>query len=62
MVVGIDVGLESFATLSNGEKIYNPRLFRSEEKALAKSQRRLSKYEKGTPERRKALKVVQRIH
>jgi len=29
-VVGIDVGLESFATLSNGEKIDNPRFFRSE--------------------------------
>lgn len=62
LVVGIDVGLESFATLSNGEKIDNPRFFRSEEKALAKAQRRLSKYEKGTPERRKALKVVPRIH
>ena len=24
-VIGIDVGLESFATLSNGEKIENPR-------------------------------------
>ncbi|MDD5049444.1 MAG: transposase [Methanoregulaceae archaeon] len=61
-MAGIDVGLESFATLSNGEKINNPRFFRSEEKALAKAHRRLSKCEKGTPERRKALKVVQRIH
>jgi len=60
--VGIDVGLESFATLSNGEKIDHPRFFRSEEKALAKAQRRLSKCEKGTPDRMKALKVVQRIH
>ena len=61
-MAGIDVGLESFATLSNGEKIDNLRFFRSEEKALAKAHRRLSKCEKGTPERRKALKVVQRIH
>ncbi|NYT01772.1 MAG: IS200/IS605 family element transposase accessory protein TnpB, partial [Methanosarcinales archaeon] len=61
-MVGIDVGLESFATLSNGEKIDNPRFFRSEEKALAKAQRRLSRCEKGTPERKKALKVVQRVH
>jgi putative transposase len=61
-MVGIDVGLESFATLSNGEKIDNPRFFRSEEKALAKAQRRLSKCDKGTPERRRALKVVQRVH
>ena len=62
LMVGIDVGLESFATLSNGEKIDNPRFFRSEEKALAKANRRLSKYEKGTFERRKALKVIQRTH
>ncbi|AET65230.1 RNA-guided endonuclease InsQ/TnpB family protein [Methanothrix harundinacea] len=62
LMAGIDVGLESFATLSNGEKIDNPRFFRSEEKALAKAQRRLSKYEKGTPERWKALKVVQQTH
>jgi len=34
--VGVDVGLESFATLSTGEKIANPRFFREEEKALAK--------------------------
>jgi putative transposase len=27
-LVGVDVGLESFATLSNGEKIANPRFFR----------------------------------
>ncbi len=62
LMVGIDVGLERFASLSNGEKIDNPRFFRSEEKALAKAQRRLSKCEKGTPQRGKALKVVQRIH
>lgn len=61
-VVGIDVGLESFATLSNGEKIANPRFFRAEEKSLAKAQKHLSSASKGTPERRKALKVVERVH
>ncbi|QYZ78565.1 transposase [Methanofollis formosanus] len=61
-VVGIDVGLESFATLSNGEKIKNPRFFRTDEKALAKAQRKLSKAEKGTPERKKARKIVAHIH
>jgi putative transposase len=62
MAVGIDMGLESFATLSTGEKIPNPRFFKTDEKALAKAQRKLSKLEKGTPERRKAKKVVARIH
>jgi len=61
-VVGIDVGLESFATLSNGEKIENPRFFRTDEKALAKTQRKLSKAEKGTPERKKARKIVAHVH
>jgi len=61
-VVGIDVGLESFATLSNGEKIENPRFFRTDEKALAKAQRKLSKLEKGTPERKKARKIVAHVH
>ncbi|MCE5337677.1 MAG: transposase [Methanomicrobiaceae archaeon] len=60
--VGIDVGLESFATLSNGEKIENPRFFRTDEKALAKAQRRLSKAEKGTSERKKARKIVAHVH
>lgn len=61
-VVGIDVGLHSFATLSNGKQIENPRFFRQEENALAKTQRKLSKTEKGTPERKKRRKVVARVH
>ena len=60
--VGIDVGLESFATFSNGSKIVNPRFFRRDEKELAKAQRKLSKAEKGTPERAKRRKAVQHIH
>lgn len=60
--VGIDVGLHSFATLSTGEQIENPKFFRREEKALAKAQRKLFKAEKGTPERKKRRKVVARIH
>ncbi len=38
--VGIDVGLRTFATLSTGDEIENPCFFRTEEKALAKAQRR----------------------
>ena len=54
--------MESFATLSNGENIANPRFFREEEQELARVQRKLSKASKGTPERKKALKVVERVH
>ena len=60
--VGIDVGLNSFATLSGGEQVANPRFYRKDEKALAKAQRRLSKFEKGSKERHHARKVVSRIH
>jgi putative transposase len=37
--VGIDVGLTTFATRSDGEAIANPRFFRREERALARAQR-----------------------
>jgi len=60
--VGIDVGLTTFATLSTGTEIANPRFFRYEERALAKAQRRLSKEEQGTPERAKRRKIVARVH
>lgn len=60
--VGVDVGLESFATFSDGSKISNPRFFREDEKDLAKVQRKLSKAEKGTPERKKRRKAVAKVH
>ncbi len=60
--IGIDVGLEHFATLSNGQEIANPRFFKRGEKALAKAQKKLAKFAKGTQERRKQGKVVAKIH
>jgi putative transposase len=60
--VGIDVGLKTFATLSNGEEMSNPTFFRKEGKALAKVQRKHSKLAKGSPERKKHTKAVARTH
>jgi len=60
--IGIDMGLESFATLSNGEHIRNPRFFKHEEKALTKAQRKLSKQKKASKARAKARKIVARIY
>ena len=60
--IGIDVGLTSFATLSTGEKIANPRFFRMDEQVLAKAQRRLAKAQKGTPTRAKYRRAVAHIH
>jgi len=61
-VVGIDVGLSHFATLSTGEHIPNPRPFRKNEKSLAKAQRRLSECARGTHEYRKHSRVIHHIH
>ncbi len=60
--IGIDMGLTSFATLSNGDKVANPRFFRTEEKELARVQRKLSKLDKNSPERMKAIRIVRRVH
>jgi putative transposase len=60
--VGLDVGLESFATLSDGSAIANPRFLRTDEKALRKASRRLAREGKGTPACRKRRKVVARVH
>lgn len=60
--IGIDMGLESFATFSNGTKIENPRFFKQEEQKLAKIQRKFSKQEKGTPKRTKLRKSIAHVY
>jgi len=61
-VVGIDLGLDKFMTFSNGEAVDNPRFFRSEEQLLAKKQSQRDKLPKGSAERKKITRVIQRIH
>jgi len=62
--VGIDVGIEKFAAFSTGEFIANPRFFRTDEKELAKAQRKFDKVKNKhrSKKRRKAKKVVTRIN
>lgn len=60
--IGIDLGLTHFAVLSSGEKIAAPNVFRKNEKALEKWQRRLAKKQKGSKNRAKARLKVARIH
>ena len=57
---GIDLGLESFLTLANGEQIANPRHYRKAEKALAKAQRRKNRRKRGSQRRRKAIKLLRK--
>lgn len=60
--VGIDVGICTFAVLSDGIEIDNPRFLKVSEKKLAIAQRRLSKQPKGSKERHKKRKIVAKIH
>ena len=60
--IGLDVGLESFYTDSNGHKEPNPRFFRKGEKELKRCQRCLSKKEKGSSNRRKARQRLAKKH
>ncbi len=60
--VGIDVGLESFATLSNGETIANPRLLRRAERQLKAAQRRVSRRKRGSERRKKARVLLAKAH
>lgn len=60
--IGVDVGIKTFAALSDGTFIENPKFFRSEEVALSKAQRKLAKQKRGSKERKKAHKVVARVH
>ena len=59
--VGLDLGLNSFAVLSTGEKVSAPNTFRKNEKKLAKLQRRLAKKQKGSKNRTKARLKVARL-
>ena len=59
---GIDLGLESFATLADGSQIANPRHYRTAERALQRAQRRVSRRTKGSHRRRKAVRLLARAH
>ncbi len=59
--IGIDVGIVSFATLSDGTKIEKPKHIVQSEKKLSKAQRKLSRKKKGSSNRRKQRVKVARI-
>jgi putative transposase len=46
--IGVDVGLKSLLTLTNGDTIDNPHWFRNSEKKVAKEQRRKDRKQKGS--------------
>lgn len=60
--VGIDVGLSSLITTSEGEKKDHPRFYRNAQRALRVAQRRVARRKKGGSNRRVAVGQLQRQH
>ena len=60
--VGVDLGIKTLATLSDGTIIPNPRALNTRLKALRKAQQALSRKTKGSARRRKAQERVARLH
>lgn len=60
--LGIDLGISSFATFSNGEKVENPRFLSKKLKKLRKLSKSHSKKKKGSKNREKSRKKLAVLH
>lgn len=61
-MVGLDLGLTHLWTDSHGETKSNPRNLSQAEKAIKREQRRVSRKQKGSQNRKKAIKKLARKH
>ncbi|MFZ3166002.1 MAG: transposase [Candidatus Methanoperedens sp.] len=59
---GIDVGLSSLITLSNGQQVKPPKFLRESEKKLTQEQKRLSRKKLRSKNRNKQKIIVSKIH
>jgi putative transposase len=60
--VGIDLGVASFLTASDGRRVPNPRHLAASAERLTAAQRDLARKERGSTRRRKAVAKVARLH
>lgn len=60
--VGLDMGISSFATLSDGTQIDNFKYYETTQKKLRVAQRSVSRKKKGSNRRRKAVLKLRKIH
>jgi len=60
--VGIDLGITHFAALSNGTFIQSPRHYRKVEKKLKKLQEALSRKQRGSHRRKRAVQAIAKAH
>ena len=64
-ILGIDLGIKSFAIVNDGKKTSkyaNPRKIKKHEKNLARKQKKLSRKQLGSKSRQKAKKLVAKVH
>lgn len=61
-MVGIDLGLKTFAVLSSGESIQRQRWMKHDAKDIARLQRKKERFPKGSAERRKVVKALNRAY
>jgi putative transposase len=61
-VVGLDMGVTHFATLSDGTTIENPRHFRHSQNRLATRQQQLARCKRGSHRRSRVKKLVAKTH
>jgi putative transposase len=59
---GIDFGVEAFATLSDGTRIFHSGWYRKAERRLKHLQRTISRRKKGSDRRKKAVKLLAKTH
>ena len=59
---GVDLGVTSFAVISDGQRIANPRHLQRRARSLARYQRRLARCQRGSANRAKAKAKVARAH
>lgn len=60
--IGLDMGITSLVTTSDGEKITNPKAYKTHKRKLAHAQKHLARKQKGSANRNKARRKVARIH
>jgi putative transposase len=60
--IGIDVGLKSFLTDSEGNTVAHPRFYRTAQKTLRRKQRTLCRRKKGSKRRKKAARNTAKTH
>jgi putative transposase len=60
--IGVDLGIKTLATLSDGRAIANPKALRSRLKALRRASRRHSRKQKGSKNREKACRRLACLH